>query len=84
MMHLQKRLQVLRQQLDDSIKLYYCRQQQAAINRSSSGGRSVAPVNLKNRRILHVLHQDETNTCVQISVNFKVYFQTFYKSGNIC
>lgn len=70
----QKRLQILRQQLDDSIKLYYCQQQQqqqqAATNRN---GRSIiAPpsVNVKNRRILHVLHQDETYACIQISVNF--------------
>uniref|UniRef100_A0A0R3S702 Uncharacterized protein n=1 Tax=Elaeophora elaphi TaxID=1147741 RepID=A0A0R3S702_9BILA len=67
----QKRLQVLRQQLDDSIKLYYCRQQQqVAMNRSSNGGRSVvAPVSVKNRRILHMLHQDETVACIQISGN---------------
>ncbi|EJD74189.1 hypothetical protein LOAG_18458 [Loa loa] len=70
MADLQKRLQALRQQLDDSIRLYYCQQQQqTAMNRTSNGGRSVASGSMKNRRILHLLHQDETDACIQISGN---------------
>ncbi|KAL3984736.1 hypothetical protein ACH3XW_35770 [Acanthocheilonema viteae] len=65
----EKRLQFLRQQLDDSIRLYYCQQQQTALNRSNNNGRSLPLVNVKNRRILHMLHQDETNACIQISGN---------------
>ncbi|VDO37519.1 unnamed protein product [Onchocerca flexuosa] len=70
MADLQEHIQALRQQLDDSIKLHSCRQQQTVINRSSNGERSVEPVIPKNRRILHMLHQDETSACVQIKVNF--------------
>ncbi|EJW78179.1 hypothetical protein WUBG_10912 [Wuchereria bancrofti] len=68
MADLQKRLQTLRQQLDDSIRLYYCQQQQqAAMNRSNRSGRSSSSVTVKNRRTLHMLHQDETSACIQIS-----------------
>ncbi|MCP9256900.1 hypothetical protein DINM_000141 [Dirofilaria immitis] len=67
MADLQKHLQVLRQRLDDSIRLYYYRQKQAETNRSSNGGRSIISDIMKNRRILHMLHQDETNACIQIS-----------------
>ncbi|VDK65003.1 unnamed protein product [Onchocerca ochengi] len=69
MADLQEHLQALRQQLDDSIKLYSYRQQQTVINRSSNGERSVESVIPKNRRILHMLHQDETSACVQIKGN---------------
>ncbi|CAG9533055.1 unnamed protein product [Cercopithifilaria johnstoni] len=65
----QKRVQILRQQLDDSIKLYYCQQQQAAMDRINNSERSIEPVNVKNYRILHMLHQDEANACIQISGN---------------
>ncbi|KAM3717417.1 Thiamine-phosphate synthase [Dirofilaria immitis] len=68
MADLQKHLQVLRQRLDDSIRLYYYRQKQAETNRSSNGGRSIISDIMKNRRILHMLHQDETNACIQISL----------------
>ncbi|VDK88966.1 unnamed protein product [Litomosoides sigmodontis] len=69
----QKRVQLLRQQLDDSIRLYYC-QQHATVNRNSNsnsgGGRTVTWGDGKmNRRILHLLFQDETYACVQIMGN---------------
>uniref|UniRef100_A8NZM3 Uncharacterized protein n=1 Tax=Brugia malayi TaxID=6279 RepID=A8NZM3_BRUMA len=67
MADLQKHLQALREQLDDSIRLYCQQQQQAAMNRSNRSGRSSSSVTVKSRRTLHMLHQDETSACIQIS-----------------
>lgn len=73
MVDYQKRLQLLRQQLDDSIRLYYC-QQHTTVNRNNSDGRTVASGAVKGRRILHLLHQNETSACVQILVSSLLEF----------
>ncbi|VDN84509.1 unnamed protein product [Brugia pahangi] len=82
MADLQKHLQTLREQLDDSIRLYCQQQQQAAMNRSNRSGRSSSSVTVKSRRTLHMLHQDETSACIQISLlprNPSIFLSCCYK-----
>lgn len=84
MADLQKHLQALREQLDDSIRLYCQQQQQAAMNRSNRSGRSSSSVTVKSRRTLHMLHQDETSACIQISGSMtkKTFNAAFTKIPN--
>uniref|UniRef100_A0A915PUQ1 Uncharacterized protein n=1 Tax=Setaria digitata TaxID=48799 RepID=A0A915PUQ1_9BILA len=77
----QRRLLALRQQLDDSIRLYYSRQQQTSTNHNSNGGRSVIAVSPKSRRVLHLLYQDEINACIQISDKGRNSIPLFKEDG---
>ncbi|VDN08342.1 unnamed protein product [Thelazia callipaeda] len=67
MADIQRRLQELRSELDDSIESY-CSRQQTWLSHCSNVARSVFMASsIANRRVLHILHQNQAETSIQIS-----------------